>query len=130
MSRTVELVTDLFRLFDEGGIDAVLAATPEDVVWAPLGAEGREFVGPEVREYFVRQRQAGAEQTQRALDLEAHGDAVVVRGSVQIHSRDTHVDFQPTWTYEFEGERLRRATGHPTYRDALRHLGELPGESP
>lgn len=129
MSGTVDIVRDLFRLFEEQGVEGVLAVTPDDVVWAPLGAEGRTYVGPEIRGYFAQQRAAGSAQTQRLVELEQHGDAVVARGSVQIRARDRHVDLQPTWTYEFEGDRLVRATGHPTHASALRYLASATGQA-
>ncbi|PTL59998.1 nuclear transport factor 2 family protein [Paraconexibacter algicola] len=126
MARRAAVVRELFRLLEEDGIDAVISATPDDVVWTPLGGGGQQFVGAEIRDYFAAQAAAGSAQTHRLYELEVHGEAIVARGAVHLHAPEAHQAFQPTWVYEFEGERLRRATGYPTYRDALAALEGRP----
>ena len=116
-----EFVRTLFETFAREGIDGVLRVTPDDVVWAPLAAEGREYVGAEVREFFEARRGTATEQTEHAHAIEEVAPGMVlVTGSVQLRRRGTRVDMQPTWLYEFDDEGLlRRATGFPS-RSAAR----------
>lgn len=102
--------------------------TPPDVVWAPLAAEGREYVGAEVREFFTERRGSATEQTEHAHSIEeiAPG-AVLVAGSIQLRTGATRVDMQPTWLYEFDEDgRLRRATGYPSRAAARAAVGRCP----
>lgn len=129
MSTRVATVLELFRALADEGIEGVLERTPDDVVWAPLTAEGREFVGAEVREHFRAQRREATDQQQRIGAVEEHGNAVLVVGSLQLRSREARVDLQPCWVYEFDDEdRLRRASGYPSRRQALAALAEQDPE--
>jgi ketosteroid isomerase-like protein len=114
----VELVRRLWRSFDRDGLDAVLAAVDPDVVWEPYAAGGRALHGPEaVREFYAESAKVGRTSTPEAYSFEAHGDCVLVTGSLRFEQGGALSERQLDWVYFFRGPTLVRAASFPT-RDA------------
>lgn len=123
MGSRAEFVRELFRVYEEQGVAAMLELVPDDVVWTPI-VPGRSLVGQELRTYLLAEGARGEAREHRVLEVEEHGEHVIASGSLQVRSRDLHVDVQPCWVYRFEGDRLRSMTGYPTRTAALRAVAE------
>lgn len=109
---------ELFRVYESDGVDAMLELVPDDVVWTPL-VPGRGLIGDELRTYLQDEARRGDDREHVVLDYEEHGDHVLATGSLQVRSRDAHLDVQPCWVYRFEDGRLRTMTAFPTRAAAL-----------
>lgn len=117
-----DTVRELFRVYEAEGVAAMLELVPDDVVWTPI-VPGRSLVGDELREYLVAERERGEAREYQVLEFEEHGeDHVLAFGSLQVRSRDVHLDVQPCWLYRFEDGRLRSMTGYPTRAAALQAI--------
>ena len=53
----------------------------------------------------------------------AHGDYVLASGSFRLRGPGRISEFQIHWVYEFEDDRLRRATSYGTRAEALAAIG-------
>jgi ketosteroid isomerase-like protein len=119
-----EKVRELFRVYEERGVAAMLELVPDDVVWTPI-VPGRSLVGEELRTYLEDESRRGGAREHDVLELEEIGDHVLAYGSLQVRSRDLHVDVQPCWLYRFEGDRLRTMTAYPTRARALEAITQF-----
>lgn len=117
------MVRDLFRAYETDGVGAMLELVPDDVVWTPI-VPGRSFVGAELRSFLHAESDRGEAREYQVLEFEEHGDHVIAAGSLQVRSRDLHVDVQPCWVYRFDGDRLRSMTGYPTRAAALQAIAD------
>lgn len=106
----------------------MLELVPDDVVWTPL-VPGRPLIGDELRTYLLEETRRGENREHIVLHVEEHGDHVLAAGSLQVRSRDAHLDVQPCWLYRFDGERLRTMTGFPTRAAALDAIAQAPDVS-
>ena len=115
--RNVMRVRGLWRAFDRGGLDAVLAIADPDVEWIPFGGGGRTYQGHDgLREFWERRsRTAGGVETQ-ALSFAGYGDRVLVYGSVASGAEERRV----WWLYTFEGEKLMRFEAFTDHAEAVR----------
>lgn len=129
MGWRTEAVRELFRVYEEQGVEAMLELVPDDVVWTPI-VPGRSLVGAELRTFLLAEGERGEAREHRVLEYEEHGDHVIASGTLQVRSRDVHVDVQPCWLYRFQDGRLRSMTGYPTRTAALQAIADAgpPGE--
>ena len=114
---------ELFRVYEEQGVAAMLELVPDDVVWTPI-VPGGSLVGDELRTFLLAEGERGENREHHVMEYEEHGDHVLVSGSLQVRSRDLHVDVQPCWLYRFQDGRLRTMTGYPTRALALQAIAD------
>jgi anti-anti-sigma factor len=126
MGSLVQVVRDLWRAHEVGGLDAFFAAAGEDVVWQPQLTDGRVFHSTaELRETLAKVADQGVSYEPQLHDLEQHGNVVLAHGVLRI-SRNGSVEETPVlWAYHFRAGRLRRQTTHASREDALEALVAL-----
>jgi anti-anti-sigma factor len=126
MGSLVQLVRDLWRAYEAGGLDAFLEAAGEDVVWQPHVTDGRVFhTTAELRETLAALTATGVRYEPKLHDLEQHGDVVLVHGVLRV-SRNGSVEEAPVhWAYHFRAGRLRRQATYASREDALEALAAL-----
>jgi anti-anti-sigma factor len=126
MPRPVELVRDLWRAHETGGLDAFCAVAGEDVVWQPHIAGGRVFRSTsELREAMEALAAQGIRYEPQLHDLEQHGDVVLVHGVLRVSNNGSFDETPVHWAYHFRDGRLRRQTTHASREDALEALVAL-----
>jgi anti-anti-sigma factor len=107
-ARNVGYVRDLYNLWWLSGLEAMLAAVPEDVRWEPSLADGRVLVGSdELRRYW-----ADAVPTPAASSawFEAIDDDVLIETEHELEDGSL---LRLRSMYEFAGSRLARAIAVP-----------------
>ena len=130
MSDNVELVRQLWAVFEKGGIEAVLEIVDPDVEWEPYGGGGKVYRGHDGLRAYMDERHSRGEQTEgRLYSAFAKGDFVVARGEIRIQGEHGIVTMQPGWLYEFRDGRLIRFRGFPTQEAALRAAGLVPQDA-
>jgi anti-anti-sigma factor len=126
MGSLVQLVRDLWRAHEAGGLDAFFAAAGEDVVWQPQLTDGRVFRSTaELRDTLAAVADQGVRYEPQLHDLEQHGNVVLAHGVLRV-SRNGSVEETPVlWAYHFRAGRLWRQTTHASREDALEALSAL-----
>ena len=121
MGSLVQLVRDLWRAHEVGGLDAFFEAAGEDVVWQPYITDGRVFHSTaELRETLAALAEQGIRYEPQLHDLEQHGNVVLAHGVLRV-SRNGSMDETPLhWAYHFRDGRLRRQTTHASREDGPR----------
>ena len=126
MGSPVQLVRELWRAHESGGLEAFYAAAGEDVVWQPHIAGGRVYRSTsELREAMTILAGEGISYESELHDLERHGDVVLVHGVLRVSRNGTSSETQVHWAYHFRDGRLRRQTTHASREDALETLVAL-----
>ena len=83
----VEAVRALWRAFERGGAASVVALTDPDVEWQPFTGGGETYHGrEELRRFFQRLRDEGAELRAHADSFEQIGGSVLVTGRLRVQS--------------------------------------------
>jgi anti-sigma B factor antagonist len=126
MTSPVQVVRELWKAYDAGGADAMLAAAGEDVVWQPYVTSGRIYrTTAELRAALVALEEKGVRFEARLRDLEEHGNVVLVSGSVHIDRSGEVEEREAHWAYHFRDGRLWRQSTHASREDALDSLTAL-----
>ena len=96
-------------------MEALIAASAEDVEFRPYGAGGELLRGPdELREYFTRSTAEGSRTEAGVYDFVPAGDTVVVHGWVRVTRADGALaDAQVQWTYTFRDGKIACAAYEP-----------------
>lgn len=128
MTARADRIRELLALWARDGLDPVLELLPDDVVWAPLTADGRRFDNDGLRAFLEQERREGGARDYEPTMFEEIGDHVLVSGSLHVQARDSRVEVQPCLVYRFEGDRLRSVTGYPTRAAALAAIAVPPGD--
>ncbi|HEX6618686.1 MAG TPA: anti-sigma factor antagonist [Solirubrobacteraceae bacterium] len=126
MPSQVQLVRDLWRAHETGGLDAFFAAAGDDVVWQPFLTGDRVFRGTtELREALTALAKEGVRYEPQLHDLEQHGNVVLVHGVLRV-SRNGGSDERPLhWAYHFRDGRLQRQTTYASREEALDAVSAL-----
>lgn len=126
MGSLVQLVRDLWRAHEAGGVDAFLEAAGDDVVWQPYLTGGRVFHSTaELRESLAAVAASGVRYEPKLHDVEQHGSVVLAHGVLRV-SRNGSVEETPLhWAYHFRAGQLWRQTTHASREDALEALSAL-----
>ena len=126
MGSLVQLVRDLWRAHDAGGLDAFFAAAGDDVVWQPYLTDGRVFHSTaELRETLAAVAASGVRYEPMLHDIEQHGSVVLAHGVLRV-SRNGSVEETPVhWAYHFRAGQLWRQTTHASREEALEALSAL-----
>jgi anti-sigma B factor antagonist len=126
MASPVQVVRKLWDAYDAGGVDAMLDAAGEDVVWQPHVTPGRIYrTTADLRAALAALAAQGVRYEGRLHGLEEHGGVVLASGTVRIdrsgevEERDVH------WAYHFREGRLWRQSTHASRDDALDALTAL-----
>jgi hypothetical protein len=119
----LRFVRELWRLADEGGVEAALERTDPGVEWKLHLASGRVFTSEELLRFF-REFQGEREFLEaKPYSFRAKGDRVLASGSFRLRGPDRLSEFQIHWVSEFEGGRLVRATSFAKRPEALEAIG-------
>jgi anti-anti-sigma factor len=126
MPSQVQLVRELWRAHDTGGLDAFFAVAGEDVVWQPFLTGNQVFRGSaELRAALTGLAEQGIRYEPQLHDLEQHGNVVLVHGVLRMTS-DGEFDETPLhWAYHFRDGRLQRQSTHVSREEALEALSAL-----
>ena len=85
MPSEVQLVRELWRAHETGGLDAFFAAAGDDVVWQPFLTGNRVFRGTaQLREALTALAEQGIRYEPQLHDLEQHGNVVLVHGALRV----------------------------------------------
>ena len=115
----VKLVRRLWEAVADNGLEAGFALTEPDMEWIPHAAGGRVLTSEELLAFF-REFQGEQHITEaRLYSAEQEGDAILASGSFRLKGGGGISDFQIHIAYEFEDERLVRATTYATKADAV-----------
>jgi ketosteroid isomerase-like protein len=119
----VSFVRALWAVIADGGLEAALELTDPDVEWRPHAAGGAVLTSAELLRFF-REFQ-GERQLLEATPYAfyPHGDLVLASGSFRLVGRDSMVEFQIHFVYEFSDGRLIRAASYATRAEALAAMG-------
>jgi stage II sporulation protein AA (anti-sigma F factor antagonist) len=126
MPSQVQLVRELWRAHEAGGLDAFFAVAGEDVVWQPCITGNQVFRGStELREALTTLAEQGIRYEPQLHDLEQHGNVVLVHGVLRVTSNGEPDETPLHWAYHFRDGRLQRQTTHPSREAALEALSAL-----
>jgi anti-anti-sigma factor len=126
MPSQVQLVRDLWRAHETGGLDAFFAVAGEDVVWQPFLTGDQVFrCSTELREALTGLAEQGIRYEPQLHDLEQHGNVVLVHGVLRVTSNGRFDETPVHWAYHFRDGRLRRQTTHASREAALEALSAL-----
>jgi len=126
MPSEVQLVRDLWRAHETGGLDAFFAAAGDDVVWQPFLTGNRVFRGTtELREALTALAEEGVRYEPQLHDLEQHGNVVLVHGVLRVTNNGGSDEMPLHWAYHFRDGRLQRQTTHASREAALEALSAL-----
>ncbi|HEX7300869.1 MAG TPA: anti-sigma factor antagonist [Solirubrobacteraceae bacterium] len=126
MASPVDVVRALWDAHAAGGIDAMLAAADDGVVWQPHIAHGHVFRGTaELREALDALAAEGIVYEAELHDLEQHGDVVLASGTLRVHRNGTSEESRVHWAYHFREGRLWRQSTYASREDALDALVAL-----
>jgi anti-anti-sigma factor len=126
MPSQVQLVRDLWRAHEAGGLDAFFAVAGEDVVWQPFITGNQVFRGStELREALTTLAEQGIRYEPQLHDLEQHGNVVLVHGVLRVTSNGVPDETPLHWAYHFRDGRLQRQTTHASREAALEALSAL-----
>jgi stage II sporulation protein AA (anti-sigma F factor antagonist) len=126
MPSQVQLVRDLWRAHEAGGLDAFFAVAGEDVVWQPCITGNQVFRGStELREALTTLAEQGIRYEPQLHDLEQHGNVVLVHGVLRVTSNGEPDETPLHWAYHFRDGRLRRQTTYASREAALEALSAL-----
>lgn len=115
----IRLVRRLWDAVAERGLEAGVELTDPDVEWAPHTAGGRVLTTRELLEFF--EELGGARVVSaRVYSVNAEApDTVLASGSLRLKVGGGISEFQIHVAYEFEDDRLVRASTYATRADAL-----------
>ena len=126
MPSQVQLVRDLWRAHETGGLNAFCAAAGEDVVWQPFITGGRVFrTTTELREAVGGLAEQGISYEPELHDLEQHGNVVLVHGLLRVSDNGRIDETSLHWAYHFRDGRLRRQSAHASREEALDALAAV-----
>ena len=126
MPSQVQLVRELWRAHEAGGLDAFFAVAGEDVVWQPFLTGNQVFRGSaELREALTILAEEGIRYEPQLHDLEQHGNVVLVHGVLRVTNNGERDETPVHWAYHFRDGRLQRQTTHPSREAALEALSAL-----
>lgn len=126
MPSQVQLVRDLWRAHETGGLDAFFAVAGEDVVWQPFLTGNQVFRGStELREALTGLAERGIRYESQLHDVEQHGNVVLVHGVLRVTSNGGFDETPLHWAYHFRDGRLQRQSTHLTREAALESLSAL-----
>jgi ketosteroid isomerase-like protein len=119
----LKFVRALWAAIPDGGLEAALELTDPDVEWRPHAAGGRVLTSEELLRFFSEFQ--GERQLLEATPYAfyAHGDLVLASGSFRLVGRESIVEFQIHFVYEFEDGKLFRGTTYATRNEALAAMG-------
>jgi anti-sigma B factor antagonist len=126
MLSQVQVVRDLWKAHETGGLDAFCAAAGKDVVWQPHITGGRVFRSTsELRDAMAALAEEGIRYEPELLDLEQHGNVVLVHGVLRVSNNGSSEETPVHWAFHFRGGRLWRQTTHASREEALEALAAL-----
>jgi anti-anti-sigma factor len=126
MPSQVQLVRDLWRAHETGGLDALFAVAGEDVVWQPFLTGDRVFRSTtELREAMAALAAQGIRYEPQLHDLEQHGNVVLVHGVLRMSNNGRFDETSVHWAYHFSDGRLRRQSTHASREEALEAISAL-----
>ena len=126
MPSQVQVVRQLWRAHETGGLDAFFAVAGEDVVWQPFLTGNQVFrSSTELREALSGLAEQGIRYEPLLHDLEQHGNIVLVHGVLRVTSNGQCDETPLLWAYHFRDGRLRRQTTHASREAALEALSAL-----
>jgi anti-anti-sigma factor len=112
-------VQDLWQAWRQGGAEAVIARTGDDVEWAPWQGGGDTFVGHDGLRRFLRDVDARKPVASVAHHFVGLGDAVMVAATSRPVFEGDGVPRAAVWLYELRDGQLRRATSYADRASAL-----------
>jgi ketosteroid isomerase-like protein len=118
----IRFVRRIWEAIRDGGIEAGLELTP-GVEWQPHAAGGQVLTSEEALKFFAEFQGERELLEVVPYSYHAHGDFVLASGSFRLRGPGRISEFQIHWVYEFEGDRLRRATSYGTRAEALVAIG-------
>jgi len=125
-SSPVDTVRELWRRFEQEGVEAALGLVDEDVVYLMQVEGGRVLRGSdEVLALFADAQRAGMEVEARLDTLEGRGDAVIASGTVRLQRPDGSFESRYHWVFHFAGGRLRRLSMYGDREEAMGSLVAL-----
>jgi anti-sigma B factor antagonist len=126
MTSPVQVVRELWKAYDAGGVDAMLDAAGADVVWQPHVIPGRIYrTTAELRAALAALEKQGVRYEARLHGLEEHGGVVLASGSIRIERSGEVEEREAHWAYHFREGRLWRQSPHASREDALDALTAL-----
>ena len=119
----LRFVRELWRLADEGGVEAALERTDPGVEWILHLSSGQVLTSEELLRFF-REFQGEREFLEvKPYSFRAKGDRVLASGSFRLRGPDRLSEFQIHWVSEFEDGKLVRATSFAKRQEALDAIG-------
>jgi anti-sigma B factor antagonist len=126
MQSPVQVVRDLWRAHEAGGLDAFFAAAGEDVVWQLHVTGDRVFRNTsELRQALAALAGQGIRYEPQLHDLEQHGNVVLVHGVLRVSDNGRFQDKSLHWAYHFRNGRLVRQSTYESREEALEALSAL-----
>ena len=123
----MKLVRRLWEAVAEHGLDAGIALTEPDMEWVPHAAGGRVLTSQELLAFFNEFQGDQHISEARLYSVDVEGDTVLASGSFRLKDGGGISDFQIHVVYEFEDERLVRASTYATKADALDAIARAAG---
>jgi anti-sigma B factor antagonist len=126
MASPVQVVRELWEAYDACGVDAMLDAAGEDVVWQPHVTPGRIYrTTADLRAALAALEEHGVRYEARLHGLEERGGVVLASGTVRVDRSGEVEEREAHWAYHFREGRLWRQSTHASREDALDALTAL-----
>jgi anti-sigma B factor antagonist len=126
MASPVQVVRELWDAYDAGGVDAMLDAAGDDVVWQPNVVPGRIYrTTTDLRAALAALEQQGVRWEARVHGFEEHGGVVLAAGTLRVERDGGLEETDLHWAYHFRDGRLWRQSTHASREDAMDALTAL-----
>ena len=109
-------VRALWSAYGRGGPTAMAGLIDDDVEWVPFETGHAVSYAEITGEWGRRQHERISVVVH---GFETYGDCVICHGSMRTFRHGGFVDVQPSWVYFFRGERLVRAQGYGSRKQAM-----------
>jgi len=118
----IRFVRGLWEAIREGGIESAFRLTP-GVEWTPHAAGGRVLTTEDLLRFFAEFQGERELLEVVPYSFHAHGNQVLASGSFRLRGPGRISEFQIHFVYDFEDDRLVRASTYATRAAALEAIG-------
>jgi anti-sigma B factor antagonist len=126
MTSPVQMVRELWKAYEAGGVDAMLDAAGNDVVWQPHVTPGSIYrTTADLRAALAALEGQGVRLEARLHGLEERGGVVLASGTLRIDRSGEIEEREAHWAYHFREGRLWRQSTHASREEALDALTAL-----
>ena len=109
----IALVRRMWTAYEREGLEGILPFASRDAEWRPYSADGKVFLGTDRYREFVREMLKRGERVDATLvEVQAHGDCVVVTGRLRIRGEQGMRDNPMHWVHRVANGQIVFTASH------------------